>query len=268
MRRNLTEGRLWMVLLLLILVGSSTTVVAGPDLDIPPQAGIWNSLTPLLQFNSARRDKLVQSLRRITGLKRLDFDCSGALILGDLRQSEGGSALARAVLGWASASDDVFIIEDHFRSATVQFGQLDEGTRYRNSVNGRDVTIWRIRIDAADFRGIEAPVLVKDAFDEGFTVLHELLHALGYDDPLSRGEVGECEEVLNEIRTDLHLPLRGEYFGTFFPVASGIGTVRLRFESPIENEERTRWRTDYLFFTFSREAYSESLLACTNRGWY
>ena len=55
------------------------------------------------------------------------------------------------------------------------------------------------------------------AFDEGFTLLHELLHAIGYEDATSASEVGAVETRLNQAREEIGLPLRAEYFVTPAP---------------------------------------------------
>jgi hypothetical protein len=43
-------------------------------------------------------------------------------------------------------------------------------------------------------------------------MLHELLHGLGYDDGSREEEIGQCEEMVNQARSELGLPLRDQYF--------------------------------------------------------
>lgn len=267
-QRNQRCARLGVSLLYtVIILVHSPVMSAATYTEIPQQFGIWHSRMPQRTFPALEQNRLVASLRRITGLKHLGFRGDGSLVMGDIASVDGGSRLARALLALALESGSVFIIEDHSRSSSVQFGQLDQGTKYHNQITGWRATVWRVRLDPADFRTIEAPPAVKSSFDEGFTVMHELLHGLGYDDPFKPGTIGECEELLNEVRLELGLPLRAEYFGTFFPLAPGFGAVRLRFQRETEGPRRTRWRDDYLFFGVSPETSPQSLFSCRDRDW-
>ncbi|MEP7272881.1 MAG: hypothetical protein ABI882_15375 [Acidobacteriota bacterium] len=263
------RSRLSLTFLFTVMMVLESPALSAPARnEIPQQGGIWNSRVPEWTFAPSEHQRLVESLRRITGLKQLGFNLDGSLVMGEMATPEGGSRLARAMLTFALESGAVFIIEDHSGSASVQFGQLDQGTNYQNNITGWRAVIWRVRIDPTDFRQIHAPRSVKASFDEGFTVMHEILHGLGYDDPREPGAVGECEELLNEVRLELGLPLRAEYFGTFFPIASGLATIRLRFQRKTDDLRRTRWRDDYLFFTVSPETSPESLFSCRSRSSY
>ena len=126
-----------------------------------------------------------------------------------------GSATARAILRRALQSGQVFMIEDHSGSPAVNFGQLDEGLRYEQTKPGclTSVLIWRVRLDLSDFRRVHAPASVRESFDLGFTLLHELLHGLGYEDAKEAAQLGGCETLLNQARAELGLPQRAEYLG-------------------------------------------------------
>jgi hypothetical protein len=107
-----------------------------------------------------------------------------------------------------------------------------------------------VRLDFEDFREMEASREVRDSFDAGFTMLHELLHGLGYKDAARVDELGECEETLNLARAELWLPLRDQYFGDELRVARQFISVRLRFRSYNSRVSAgpARERTQYLFF--------------------
>ena len=233
--------------------------------EVPSSPGIWHSHLPSRAFSVEAHHKLVKSLRRITGLEELDFTEDGALVPGNEGRLFGGSSFARQLLRAIISTGDIFILENYSRSPDVQFGQLDEGTHYVNPAAGQDLTIWRIRIDPEDFRALEASPAVRASFDEGFTVLHELLHGIGYDDARKQGSVGECESLLNEVRDELGLPRRAEYFGAYLPVTSVIGTVRLRFTRRDVERSRPRWRDEYLFFRIETGQLAEASASCRIR---
>src|SRR5260370_28061217 len=111
----------------------------------------------------------------------------------------------------------------------VRFGEIEE-VEYSNDATNQHASVWWIRLDFADFQRIDASPRVRASFDEGFTLLHELLHALGYHDASDASELGACETILNQVREELGLPLRLEHFAT--PVRTltpGVVAIRLRF---------------------------------------
>jgi hypothetical protein len=194
---------------------------------VPPAAGVWRAgdIPHLLQ--GAPRDRLVASLRRITGIVRLGFDTNGRLEMDGATRR--GSATARRILNQVSASGDIFVLQDHSGSDLVNFGQI-EGMDYLDYTTGRRAQVWWIRLDFTDFQKIAAPARVRATFDEGFTLFHEMLHGLGHRDAATEGALGECETILNQVRDELGLPLRAEYFATRIgEVVKGVAAVRLGF---------------------------------------
>src|SRR5207302_11475236 len=133
--------------------------------------------------------RLALSLRRITGYVALQFAPDGSLSLGDSSVVLGGSAEARGILTRAVCSSGLFVIEDYSGSSSVNFGQA-----VREQVceprDGRSSHVWRLRLDFDDFQQMDASSEVKAAFDEGFTLFHELLHGLGYADASRARELG------------------------------------------------------------------------------
>ncbi len=221
----------------------------------PKNPGIWLSSESGHALSDGRKEQLAQSLRRITGLNGLHFADDGSLVTGPTPADAGGSVIARQILSCALSSGYAFVIEDHSDSPSVNFGQLDEGLRYEDSITGLHLLIWRVRLDFNDFREMEAPREVRASFDAGFTTLHELLHGLGYRDAAAIDELGECEERLNRARAELNLPLRDQYFGDTLQVAQRFVSVRLRFRSnaPKASARSGRRRALYLFFMLPSE---------------
>ncbi len=222
-----------------------------------PQArekGIWCNQQTEYQLAGEHKDLLVASLRRITGFQQLEFSSNGALSLGELKSFSKGSLTARTILQQVLDAGSQIIIEDHSNSSSVNFGQLDEGTKYEDWATHRRFTIWYVRIDFDDFRTMETSAAVRESFDSGITALHEFLHTLGHKDPETFGEVGKCEEIINQIRTELGLPLREQYHGEpIMQLRNQSFIVRVRFRERLAAKvakivSPTRWKTHYLFF--------------------
>jgi hypothetical protein len=194
----------------------------------------------------------VEDLRRITGLPKLAFDQDGRLSLGDVSVAEGGAEVARQILLCVLGSGEVFIIEDHSGSSSVTFGQMDEGTHYEDLQVACQLLIWRVRLDFDDFREMAAPPEVREAFNAGFTLLHELSHGLGYRDAKHVEEIGDCEGLINQARAELGVPLRDQYFADTLQLKPNTVTVRLRFRGANTKKsllnKQTRRRSHYLFF--------------------
>ncbi len=232
----------------------------------PREKGIWLSREANHKLTSEQEQLLIASLRRITGLQQLAFTSNGALNLGEPTSYTKGSQTARAILQQTLASGSMFILENHSNSQTVNFGQLDEGLHYENTVTLQKFMIWCVRIDFDDFRTMQTSAEVREAFDSGFTLLHELLHALGHKDPANVGEIGECEEIINQMRTELRLPTREHYHGVpVMQVHPQTVTVRVQFRERIGAKVTkvaapARWKTHYLYFLMAISDESSSAL--------
>jgi hypothetical protein len=224
--------------------------IAFSQTTLPKTPGVWISRDAQYKLSGKRQEQLTQSLRRITGLHELNFTEDGALVAGDVSSEAEGSTTARQILSCSLGSGDVFVIEDHSDSLSVNFGQLDEGLRYEDAMTGARMVIWRVRLDFNDFRAMQAPREVRESFDVGFTMLHELSHGLGFKDAATIDELGECEELLNQARTELRLPLRDQYFGDALQIGRNFVSIRLRFrsKSPGALTTASRDRMQYLFF--------------------
>lgn len=226
------------------LTASATIITRADDRFAP---------TPGRELSHEQEARLEQSLRRLTGFYALRFSEAGELLLNE-HCAFGGSVTARELLRMALEPDRLFIIEDHSQSPSVYFGQLDEGINYSDdSCAHTQMQVWRVRIDFRDFADMQAAPAVRASFDEGITVLHELLHGFGLKDTPHRHEVGQCELIVNQVRTELSLPLRDAYFGEAQPVSPVTSTVRLKFKSRIQRATGSRWKAHYLFFLADRK---------------
>jgi hypothetical protein len=242
----------WLVLVFVcLLAGRQPGLAAAPEI-YPSQPGIWLSEMPDRRCTTECQQQLLESLQRITGLAHLEFTRAGELTVCDWADTAAGSASARALLFRALHSGHAYTIEAHPGSPNVTFGQLDAGLIYETADTGQRFTIWRLRLDLADFKRIDAPAAVLASFDVGFAFLHELLHGLGYEDATEADALGPCEELVNQVRVELDLPLRAHYFGSALQVATAVFTIRLDFRDPplaeLSGGKRSKRRTYQLFF--------------------
>jgi hypothetical protein len=212
----------------MVLVGWAWTLSAAATTAGAAPSGVVCERTSDRALPAANERTLTESLRRITGLASLHFREDGALDLGDA--SEGGASSARALLERVLRAGVSYRIEDHTASETVRFGQLDEGTQVADPRGGHRL-VWRVRLDFRDFEQLDAADEVRRAFDPGFVLLHELLHGLGMGDTTQPQGLGEVEEALNVVRTELGLPVRLQYLGTARPLAREVYSVSLRFRA-------------------------------------
>ena len=245
------------VLSRLLAFTASWISMAGPTLSAATPADAARTSSVRCERRSAyaitseHEGRLTSSLRRITGLGALQFAPDGSLSLGVWSVAAGGSAEARRILISAVSAGVTFVIEDYSGSSSVNFGQAEREQIY-DPRRGRNSQVWRLRLDFDDFRQMNAPSELRATFDEGFTLLHELLHGLGYEDASRNQELGACEEIVNRVRGELGLPLRDQYFGETWRITERLTSVRLRFRSPTGDKNSARWQSHYLSFLLAR----------------
>ena len=242
-------------LLALVIVCPALNAQTADRNTVRTEPGLWLSRAPGLACGAACERQLLERLQRITGLP-VTSTGQGQLHMSEQPAPVTGSATARAILRRALQSGQVFMIEDHSGSPAVNFGQLDEGLRYEQTKPGclTSVLIWRVRLDLSDFRRVHAPASVRESFDLGFTLLHELLHGLGYEDAKEAAQLGGCETLLNQARAELGLPQRAEYLGVLQQIEPRIFLLRLPFRdspapaTPTTPGQRTKRRDYQLLF--------------------
>jgi hypothetical protein len=197
------------------------------------------------ELSLAKRAELTGKLQRITGWTELGFDEGGSLRPGS-RAAAGGSETARNLLTQALSGTNILILEDASNRADVVFSEVVPGRWKETGFQGPPVYV--VRIDFSDFDHLMGDQPALDAFDVGWGLLHEIDHIVNDSiDSEVLGRVGDCEDHLNQMRRELRLPERSDYFFTFFPHSkeSGFSTrlVRLAFnqKEPASNKHRRYW---------------------------
>lgn len=197
------------------------------------------------ELSLTRREELADKLRAITGWARVWFTSGGALQVDPVVRSNG-SQTARDLLGKALGGGNVIILEDAGNRHEVVFGHV---ARARLNNHGSEIpATFVIQIDFADFDHLMGDRPALKAFDVGWAFLHEIGHVVNdFEDATAAGDAGECEDHINLMRSECNLPLRTDYFFTYFPFAreSDFKTrfVRLAFDhkDPATTKRRRYW---------------------------
>jgi len=180
----------------------------------------------------AHREELVARLRVITGLTDLRFDSDGSLRF-DLNQINRGSKSARDLLSQAIEGVNIIILEDASSRSDVAFCSVVPGGLPRGE--STKLPVYVVLIDFTDFRQLSGDAEARAAFDVGWGLLHEIDHVVsGSEDAKDAKTIGECEDHINEMRLEVGLPIRADYFFTrAYPKADAnfnARYVRLSFE--------------------------------------
>lgn len=199
----------------------------------------------LLKPNTAstHRKELVARLRVITGLGNLNFENDGALRF-DVNQTIGGSARARALLAQAVQGANVIVLEDASSRSDVAFCRVVRGRWTRDESNKPPAYV--VLIDFADFQQLSGDAEARAAFDVGWGLLHEIDHVVsGSEDAQEVNGIGECEDHINQMRLEVGLPVRAEYFYTraYLKADANFNAryVRLSFERRDDSKTRRYW---------------------------
>ena len=190
---------------------------------------------------AVKREELAQKLRAITGWSKLAFDETGVLQLEN-KEARAGSRAARKLLDDTFNSDKVIVIEDASSRGDVAFCRVVPGRWLNGATN---LPAFVVLIDFSDFRQILGDDQARAAFDVGWGFLHELDHVIvDSKDADAEGQLGECEDHINQMRSEIGLPLRVSYFFTESSLRSDPNfrnkLVRLAFEKFDDNKSRTR----------------------------
>jgi hypothetical protein len=193
-------------------------------------------------INQSRREDLAKRLRKITGWPELRFDLNGVLRLGS-KESLGGSATARELIQQSSIGPKFVVLEDTSNSAEVAFSRVIDG-KWKNAATKSPVA-FVVQIDFSDFDHLVGDRRALQAFDAGWALLHELDHVVNNSiDTEILGEVGACEDRINQMRRECDLPQRAEYFFTYLPFADvtfSTRLVRLAFEATDGGNKKKRY---------------------------
>jgi hypothetical protein len=176
------------------------------------RGGVRNAFDPRA-LKPKQLQTLLTSLRAHTGWRQLHFDADGFLTCPDETQFFGGSAAARQLLAAALDAPSAFDLENHANRAEVSFAKLDVPIRFRSMASDRQINVYPVHLDFADFTNLRGDKAVVAAFDIGLVLLHELAHGVwGLTDARSEADaLGTCERYINQIRRELNLPERQHY---------------------------------------------------------
>lgn len=221
-----------------------TTLLVCPS-PLLSSVGFPNKIVCPEEFSQTRRAELASKLRAITGWQGIGFDQNGALQVG-AREARGGSQTARNLVAQALSGTNVIVLEDASNRQDVVFCRVVSG-RWKHHSSEMPPT-FIVLIDFADFNHLMGDEPALRAFDAGWAVLHEIDHVVNDSaDSSLANDAGECENHINVMRTECDVPLRSEYFFTYFPYAqqSNVRTrlVRLAFdrEDPVSRKRRRYW---------------------------
>ena len=231
--------------IILLTTGSSASIAA-------PNSRIRCSPELLHQVPSPHQIKLAELLQRITGLTQLTFTPEGFLVV-DTDEFIQGSATAREVIREVLAANATMEIQDHSRSESINFGQFETIILSKHDQPSLTQTRWDVRLDFDDFIKMSAPPEVRESFNEGFVFLHEVLHGLGKADAKQVGQIGECEEVVNQMRHELGLVLRTQYHSERVSTTGNFHRQRLPFKRLVSLGGKLSWKESYLYFLPGRK---------------
>ena len=182
--------------------------------------------------SQTRQEELASRLRKITGWTKLKFNNDGALQT-DLQEITGGSKIARELLNTAFFGNRTILFEDASSRKDVVFCRVISGKLLPEILPGEEVHV--VQIDFTDFRQVIGDKEALAAFDVGWAVLHEIDHVISDSaDPSAQDVAGACEGHINQMRRELGLPVRNNYFYDFVPVRNDSNLisrfVRLGFD--------------------------------------
>ena len=202
------------------------------SLPLPGSVKIQNKIVCREELSLARREELAGKLRVITGWPEVSFDQNGALEIGS-RAAPTGSQTARNLLIKTLEGRNLIILEDASNRQDVVFCRVVRG-QWKNHVSDKPPT-FVVLIDFSDFDHLMGDKAALKAFDVGWGFLHEIDHVVNDSaDAVTERETGECEDHINLMRRECSLPLRTDYFFSYFPYAqqSDFRTrfVRLAFD--------------------------------------
>jgi hypothetical protein len=188
------------------------------------------------------REELVARLRVITGLTDLRFDSDGSLRF-DLNQTKHGSKSARELLSQAIDGSNVIILEDASSRSDVAFCRVVPGRWLRGESTKPPAYV--VLIDFTDFHQLTGDAEARAAFDVGWGLLHEIDHVVNdSEDAQNTKAIGECEDHINEMRLEVGLPVRSDYFfnRAYLKADANFNAryVRLSFERRDESTSQTK----------------------------
>jgi hypothetical protein len=182
------------------------------------------------------RTELITKLQVISGWPDLTFDRNGSLRVGPTK-IRGGSATARDLLTSAIEGKNFIVLEGASSRSDVVFCKVE--LAHWPQANGADPPTYRVVVDFTDFKHVSGDKEARAAFDIGWAVLHELEHVVNNsrDAVLAADDDGDCETVINRMRTELGLAIRKSYYFTFLPLKTDLALVSKFVRLPFERRD-------------------------------
>lgn len=218
--------RLFVTSCLFVLAGSSAAIAN----EIPRGVIVRDNLP------STYRSELITKLQAISGWPDLTLDRNGNLRV-DPTNIRGGSATARDLLMSAVEGKNLIVLEGASSRSDVVFCRVE--LAHWPQANGTEPPTYRVIVDFTDFKHISGDKEARAAFDIGWAVLHELEHVVNNsrDAVLAAYDDGDCEIVINRMRTELGLAIRKSYYFTFLPLKTDLNLVSKFVRLPFERRE-------------------------------
>jgi|DewCreStandDraft_1066081.scaffolds.fasta_scaffold01823_12 hypothetical protein len=239
--RYLLGGGCALALLLMPARGAASVLA---ESGVFVRTGIFNSLDGARRLSREKLDLVSASLERVTGWRGIHFEDDAVLCLRETRESGTGSATARTLVLKAVRTTAI-VLEDHSRSFSVAFAAIRRDALY-HLTSGEVIPRFTLLLDFDDFQYLAGHPEALAAFDLGFVLLHELVHAVeDRRDPIGlqgASEPGDCETIVNEVRRELGLPVRAHYHSerVIPSLLSDFSLGRLRFERVVERAGKPR----------------------------
>lgn len=212
---------------LLLVAATASTVIAS---DTSARGVVIRN-----SVSASSRDDLLRRLQTISGWQDLQFDKAGFLRVTTNR-FRGGSASARDLLLKALAGDNVIVLEASNSRSDVVFCRVHLDQRLQNDTTQPLKHV--VMIDFSDFKYVSGDRQARAAFDVGWAVLHELDHAVNdsVDASASNSET-DCETNINQMRSELGLPIRASYYFTLLPLKTDLHLVSKYVRLPFDRIE-------------------------------
>jgi hypothetical protein len=170
-------------------------------------------------LSPAHRADLTTKLRTITGWQELSFNDEGFLQVSG-EKSQSGSRAARELIESAIEGKQIIVIEDASSRSDVAFCRVVPG-RWIGAVS-RPEPVYVVLVDFTDFGRVMGDDEARAAFNVGWGFLHEIDHIVNdSQDPQGASEsAGDCEDHINQMRSEIGLPVRADYFFSPLPTST------------------------------------------------
>ena len=236
--------------LLALICAFRQIAFTAPDCPAGPQPGLRNS-DGSRRLNASQLQVALESLRHKTGFLEMRFDESGYLRLGDRTSVMGGSAAARELLIATVDGRKLIELEAHDYSHRIAFAHITAETVYVNFQTNERIAVRQAELDFSDFTELRGKPEAIAAFDLGFAILHELVHAVRdlRDAVGETNRLGACDGLINRIRRELNLPERQGYIARTQSVLHNQTGAMRRSELVFARErwESGRVRTEWFY---------------------